>query len=326
MFKFEGLSRNERWGMIILLMLILLSITTWQVIDFISSKEIPITENENFQKEWEVFQEKNIEWVDATDYTNNSNNSGDSEQSYSSGYKSQSFKNNDQELAAIAYKPTSFDPNTATIETMIASGVPITSAKRIIKYRNKGGRFYNKEKLKNFGFSEEDYQKILPYLKLPEKSGGYVKNYEKKGNENTYKSYQKEPEPEQVLINTTNADELMKFKGIGPGFSKRIINYRNKLGGFIRIEQLQEVYGLPDSTFQHIKDRIVIQQEKINKININTASEEELANHPYIGKFMAGNIVKLRDDLKSFTNITDLRQVPLINEEKYRKIVPYIQL
>lgn len=310
--KWDGYTKSERTGLLILAGLIVIGITIWQLLYHFGSA--PGVHSDSLQYQWEIFQKENITWRDEEDLEESENEKN--------GDHSHEWKE-DSELIKIPYAPQKFDPNTAAIENMIAAGVPVGSAKRIIRYRNKGGKFYSKEKLKNFGFSESEYAKVAPYISIHIPDGNNIrKSY-------TYEvtsEYVRVPEPAEVYINSTNEEELMRFRGIGPGFSKRIITYRNKLGGFHKVEQLKEVYGLPDSTYLHIRDRIIINAEGFRKIDINQASEEELAAHPYIGKFMAAYIIRLRQDMKSFRNISDLRQVPLINEEKYRKIVPYIQL
>lgn len=310
--KWGDYTKSERTGLLILAGLMVIGITVWQLLYHFGSA--PRMHSDSLQYQWEIFQKENITWRDKEDREENENE--DKGNHSSDGQE-------DHELTKIPYAPQKFDPNTADLETMIAAGVPVGSAKRIIKYRNKGGKFYNKEKLRNFGFSESEYEKVAPYITIPV---SYASNPQPSYAPEYESSYTRAPEPGEVQINSTNEEELMRFRGIGPGFSKRIIAYRNKLGGFHKVEQLKEVYGLPDSTYLHIKDRIVINAEGFRKININLASEEELAAHPYIGKFMAAGIIRLRNDMKTFKNISDLRQVPLINEEKYRKIVPYIQL
>src|SRR5690606_13212332 len=100
----------------------------------------------------------------------------------------------------------------------------------------------------------------------------------------------------------------------------------NSIGGFFKVDQLQEVYGFPDSTYQQLKHHFTVNPPDVQKIALNRATETDLAKHPYIGKRLAANIIKLRNDLKTFTDIEQLRQTPLINEEKYRKIVPYLSL
>jgi len=68
----------------------------------------------------------------------------------------------------------------------------------------------------------------------------------------------------------------------------------------------------------------MINAASAKKIYINRATIEELQVHPYIGEKIAKNIVLLRQGLKHFDNMEQLRQVPLMNEENYRKIAPYI--
>jgi DNA uptake protein ComE-like DNA-binding protein len=102
--------------------------------------------------------------------------------------------------------------------------------------------------------------------------------------------------------------------------------YRDLLGGYLNGEQLKEAYRLNDTLFAHITSMSSFNQSGIKKININSISELDLAKHPYIGDKMAKNILLLRSSFKKFDKIEQLKQVPLMNEEKYRKIAPYIQL
>lgn len=318
--KFETYNKKERVGLILLAVLLVGSLVIWQILDKKTRPDALAAVVQAEDSLWQEFQESTFH-IGESDAGARSNS-----ESYSSGSSYTSRWKTDEELQSIGYQPKPFDPNTASIEEMIRSGVPIGSAKRIIAYRNKGGNFYKKEKLENFGFTEEEYAKVLPYISIKERNNAYPRSYQQYKKEPRESSYRREPEPEHVALNSTNAEELMRFKGIGPGYSRRILEYRDKLGGFIAKEQLKEVYGLPDSTYQHIIDRVSADPNQVRRIDVNSATEEELAAHPYIGKFMAKNIVKLRQDLGSFKNISDLRQVPLINEQKYRKIVPYIKI
>jgi len=96
------------------------------------------------------------------------------------------------------------------------------------------------------------------------------------------------------------------------------------LGGYLKHEQLLEVYKFNDTTFAMLRQKLFIRPEAIKKININTSTVEQLQAHPYIGEKMAKNILLLRNGMKRFENIQQLRQVPLMNEEIYRKIAPYL--
>lgn len=208
-----------------------------------------------------------------------------------------------------------FDPNTVTEEGLTQLGIPISVARTIIKYRSKGGRFYKREDLRKiYTLSEEDYNRVAPYVIIPPT--------DQKMSEEKRKLDSKAP---KINLNTADAEMLMTLKGIGPVFSNRIVKYRNLLGGFVSVEQLKEVYGFPDSTYEKLKGEFVI-DGLVEQLNLNRASEGVLAKHPYIDRVTAKNIILVRERLGNFSEISQLRQVPLISEEKYRKIAPYLSL
>jgi competence protein ComEA len=64
---------------------------------------------------------------------------------------------------------------------------------------------------------------------------------------------------DKVNINTANKDELCALKGVGPAIAVRIIEYREKNGKFKTIEEITEVKGIGDATFEKIKDLIVVE-------------------------------------------------------------------
>lgn len=314
-FQFSSSQKKGLWLLIILIITFLLS---WQLFKYLYKEELS--------------QKQQVQILDIPNEGSAVINVQQAEDNTSNNYtySYQDKYEGDAALSSIPYHPQQFNPNTASLETMIATGVPIGSAKRIIKYRNKGGIFYEKEKLKNFGLSPEEYQRVAPYISISERRKQYNNNYtntfDRSDNSTDYRKYTPKEEPSNLDLNSATQEELMLFKGIGPGYSKRIIEYRERLGGYLSVSQLKEVYGLPDSTYMHIKDKLVIVEGKVKRININTASQEALAAHPYIRKFMAEQIVKFRNDIKKFNTLQELRQIPLINEEKYRKIVPYIYI
>lgn len=60
----------------------------------------------------------------------------------------------------------------------------------------------------------------------------------------------------KVNINKASVDELTKLNGIGEGKASAIIEYREKNGGFKKIEEIQKVSGIGKATFEKIKDEI----------------------------------------------------------------------
>ncbi len=106
---------------------------------------------------------------------------------------------------------------------------------------------------------------------------------------------------------------------------KIFVNFRDKLGGFVSIDQVAQAYGLPDSTFQSIKPFLVITQT-VKKINLNTVSAKELAAHPYLNWNQANAIVKYRDQHGNFTSLDQLENIRILNQEIIKKIKPYLSI
>ena len=133
------------------------------------------------------------------------------------------------------------------------------------------------------------------------------------------------PQKTRIDINMSDSATLVKLPGIGPVLSARIIKYRRLLGGFARIEQLKEVYGLPVETFELIKVRVFADSSAVTRININSAGYKELSHFPYFEKYEVTAILKYRELKGRITKITDLTYNKLITEEKARKINPYLK-
>ncbi|HLP51761.1 MAG TPA: helix-hairpin-helix domain-containing protein [Chitinophagales bacterium] len=123
-------------------------------------------------------------------------------------------------------------------------------------------------------------------------------------------------------INTADAEEFEKLRGIGPVISKRIVKFRILLGGFAAVEQLKEVYGLPDSTYRHIKTQLVVGSQAPTHININTASYKEFKAHPYF-RDNAKLIEAHRKQHGDFKQVSDLKNVDGVTDSTYRKMAPY---
>lgn len=305
-------SRKTRTGALVLMAILLVLIVVWRLLPSIFPPKEDLAGKE-LQLAWNTFKKENITEVPEDEHQ---------DRQYSKQYHTQ-YKDNDTPPQVQTHLAP-FDPNTASEEELIAVGFQPRTAKTIIKYRSKGGKFRKKEDLqKLYTLSKEDYERIAPYARFGETS-------EYKSDFPESKSTYVENKPDYVLasktveLNGADADALLSLRGIGPAFSKRIINFRNALGGFVMVEQLKEVYGFPDSTYQQLKGKLVVDAGKARKININQATEEELSKHPYIGRKLASNIIKYRNEVKSYSEIAQLKQVPLINDEKYRKIAPYL--
>jgi len=128
------------------------------------------------------------------------------------------------------------------------------------------------------------------------------------------------------LINLNNCDtsQLISLPGIGPVLSVRIIKYRNLLGGFAKVDQLREVYGLSSETFDIIKGRVSADSSEIVRININEASFKDLSRLPYFENYEVTAILKYRELKGRIEGVNELTENKLLASEKAVKIRPYL--
>ena len=126
-------------------------------------------------------------------------------------------------------------------------------------------------------------------------------------------------------INKSDSATLVELPGIGPVLSARIIKYRRLLGGFATIDQLKEVYGLREETFEMIKGKVFADSTLVAVININSATYKEIIRFPYFEKYEVGAILKYRELKGRITGINDLIENKLITSEKARKVGPYLR-
>lgn len=131
-----------------------------------------------------------------------------------------------------------------------------------------------------------------------------------------------------LRININQADSLAfsALNGIGTILSSRIVRYRNWLGGFHTKEQLLDVYGIDSMLFNHILPYLMVSSIDVKKININTTNFSSLASHPYITKSIANSIIKYRNHHGNFTSLAQLKLIPLIDEDLFRKIAFYLTI
>jgi DNA uptake protein ComE-like DNA-binding protein len=195
----------------------------------------------------------------------------------------------------------SFDPSNVTQDELIRLGFSPKVAGILINYRTKGGQFRSKNDVKKiFGVTPELYDRIEPFILIKTSHSSF----------STDNSTYTKKAPKPIDINSASLEDWKALPGIGDYFAQKFIEKRNGLGAFVNIEQIAEVYNLPDSTFQKIKPYLNLSKGSIRKININSAKEEDLRKHPYILRWQADDILKNRPiygledlyDLKTYSD------------------------
>lgn len=234
-----------------------------------------------------------------------------------------------------------FDPNNLPAAEWRKLGLSDKQITGIHNYEKAGGSFKRKEDvLKMYTISDEMYAELEPFIRIQESIEAYSKvdpvpivtsngaigsvDYDK-----SVDSYPKSTRTiEKPELNSADSAGLVKVKGIGPVFARSIINYRDLLGGYALLEQLNEVYILQDKpdAVQRIISQIKLDTTVIRRININTASEKDLASHIYINWNVANAIVAYRNVHGAYKNVPAIMKCALIDDALMTKIAPYLKV
>jgi competence ComEA-like helix-hairpin-helix protein len=209
-----------------------------------------------------------------------------------------------------------FDPNTLSAEGWRKLGLRERSIQTIQKYRAHGGKFRRPEDMKKiYGLHADEAEKLIPYVRIQAAKPLFEK-----------KEYTKKVKSALriVDINLADTSAFIDLPGIGSKLARRIIAFRDKLGGFHSVDQLKETYGLPDSTFQKIRPLLQCSESTIKRININTADFQTLMRHPYIGRNLANVIVHYREQHGPYRSLEDLEKIVLLTPEILEKIHRYL--
>ena len=219
-----------------------------------------------------------------------------------------------------------FDPNTIGTEDWQALGFSPRQAAAVMKYVAKGGRFRKVEDLKKmYTITAQRYLELAPYVRIklasseigtPQDRGRY-ENHRPQTAVNV-------PPVRVVALNIADSTVLESLRGIGPAFARRIIRYRERLGGFYALSQLLEVYGLDSAKYEEIKGQFSIQVEGLRKIKVNTVVFEDLKSHPYLRYKQVNALIEYRKQHGNYSNIADLYKVANLNAETIERLAPYL--
>jgi len=204
-----------------------------------------------------------------------------------------------------------FNPNYITDYKGYTLGMSNEEIDRLLKFRNNGDWINSVKQFQEVTqVSDSLLNKISPFFKFPE----WVTNAEK----GTTYSNIKKPKTfaEKLDLNTATAEELQRVNGVGKYYSEKIIKLRSKfIGGFIADVQLEDVYGLTSEVIEKIKNEFTVKTPRqIEKINLNTATVEDLVTIQHIDYELAYNILEqreLREGFKSFEELTKVKDFPV---------------
>lgn len=159
-----------------------------------------------------------------------------------------------------------FDPNTVSLSDLMRLGFSERQAQSIINYREKGGRFRRPEDFaKSYVVADSVYKRLKPYIRIP-----------------------------KIDLNSADSTALETLPGIGPYYASKIIEYRDRLGGYSYPEQIMDLYRFDRDRYNALKDLITIGPSE--PYPIWTLPEKDLEKHPYIGRYAAHGVVLYRDN------------------------------
>jgi competence protein ComEA len=304
LIEYFSFTRKERVGFIVIIILIVL---VWFLPSFLQIFS-PEQKNIPGDTSW-IAAVKQLEKLPATregDFEND--NTKDRITASSSSSKNELFY---------------FDPNRLSSEGWKKLGIRDKTIQTIKNYLSKGGHFKNADDLQRvYGLHTDEFERLKSYVKIdPANSDGKLYNY----TPTKTTSYPKIPYSKEIIdINTADTTAFISLPGIGSKLAARIVNFRERLGGFYSIDQVKETYGLPDSTFEKIRNRIVLNDTIVKKLNINTATKDELKTHPYIKWNLANAIVEYRNQHGNFSAPEELQNIQFVTSEIFLKLRNYI--
>lgn len=234
-------------------------------------------------------------------------------------------------IAAAADKPHffPFDPNTLDEAGWRSLGLKPGQIRTLLRYRSKGGRFRKPEDLlRIYGLAPGLAEALIPYVQIagPDKTEAPVLSQSSNTPDSSRWQPSRKPGPVSLNINQADSSAFESLPGIGPVLARRLVNFREKLGGFYSIDQVRETFGMPDSTYQRIQPLLVVKDPVLRKIDINTATAEELSLHPYINRRAAREIVSFRQVHGAFSGPDPLARIQALDPATRIKLIPYLNV
>ncbi|MBK7887353.1 MAG: helix-hairpin-helix domain-containing protein [Bacteroidetes bacterium] len=230
---------------------------------------------------------------------------------------SKSFKRED--AASVKSKPvlSVFDPNETDSAGFVDLGMSPKQAASLLRYRDRIGGFKDKASVQKVKVLQPElFAQWEPFIKMKNMEAPVIK-------QRTGFLQKKKQELPILDLNRADTIALQDLPLIGSGRARAIVNYRERLGGYISVEQMMEVKAIPDSVYEAILPYLKVVSGPYRKLDINHLSADSL-RHPYMNKQLARMIVSYREQHGVFKTYQDLSKLPLVNAEILSKLAPYL--
>ena len=230
-------------------------------------------------------------------------------------------------IEKVNYKPTiyPFNPNFITDFKGYNLGMSTAEIDRLLEFRKKNLYVNSAEEFQALTkVSDSLLATMEPYFKFPDwvKNKKQAKEFEKYPNQ----AYAKKEKAPIIDINLASQEDLIKVYGIGPGLSERILKQKELLGGFISMDQMEDVWGLSPEVIEKLKGQFNVGVvPNVKKVKINDASAKELQLFPYFRYPLNKEIVTYRSMNNGIKNSEDLSKIKGFPIEKIKIIEKYME-
>lgn len=229
--------------------------------------------------------------------------------------------------AKIVYSLFQFDPNKVDYDDLIKLSFTSKQANTLLKFRTSGFTFKTSDDLdKVHGLDSDLLSKIKPYVTIAI-STKKANVYNNTSSDSTANIVNKTVKPiERIEINTATHKELIAIYGIGKTYANIIINYRDKLGGYIDLSQLAERYNFPDTAIHVLQKSLTIDTTIRQKLDINKVSFKELLAHPYIDYEQNQILFPFIKNRRPITDLSILKDIMVLDTSVVNKLMPYLKI
>ena len=247
-----------------------------------------------------------------------------------------------------------FDPNTADSTQLLRLGLQSWQVRNIYKYRAAGGVYRQKTDFARlYGLTVKQYRELEPYIRISDdylpastllkqerrtsqgsfsqNRGNWTRNQRDRSRDSVRQNHGPVPlipqyspklrPGETIVLNTADTTALKTIPGIGPYYARKIVQYGQRLGGYVNVDQLDEIEDFPSE----VKSFLVVCDAHPQKLNLNKLSLNELKRHPYINYFMARAITDYRRLHGPLHSLSDLRLSRDFPQEVIERLEPYVE-
>lgn len=232
-------------------------------------------------------------------------------------------------------RPQVFNPNSVDSLTLVACGLETWKVHTFLRYRAAGKQFYSEaDLLDTYGWQADDIKKLRPYLRFGEQPSAatltvpsYTRPHAQTATSAQAKETNATPHRDKfdthtlVDLNTADTTLLQRIPGIGPYYASQIVRMRERLGGYIDVEQLREIRNFPDESIDWFQ---VSNPKQIRRVSLSD-DIPSLGRHPYIGYSRARALHQYQHLYGTIKDSTTLAATRIFSHAELQQLLPYIQ-